>query len=315
MKGNIFLLAGVAAAVMAIAACGKKDAKTETPAEGTAAGAPESPDATANVAEENRAASEKFLAENAKREGVQTTSTGLQYEVLEEGPEGGLSPKATDIVTVHYVGTLIDGVEFDSSRARGAAARFPLNGVISGWTEGVQLMSEGDRYRFYIPSDEAYGEQSRGEHIGPNDALIFDIELLKVSNPELNAKKSAEFFAANAQKPGVKTTESGLQYEVITEGPADGESPSDANVVSINYKGTFIDGSEFDSSEARGEPVEFPVGEAIAGWSEALQLMSVGDKYRFFIPSELAFGETGTQDYTITPNEAVIYELELIDVK
>lgn len=119
-----------------------------------------------------------FLAENAKKAGIKTTASGLQYEVLKDG--SGVNPKATDQVQVHYEGKLLDGTVFDSSVARGEPATFPLNGVISGWTEGVQLMKEGAKYRFYIPSALAYGETGAGS-IPPNSVLIFDVELLKVN--------------------------------------------------------------------------------------------------------------------------------------
>lgn len=121
---------------------------------------------------------EKFLAENGKKEGVTTTASGLQYKVITPGT--GKSPKATDTVLVHYRGTLISGVEFDSSYARREPIEFPLNQVIKGWTEGVQLMQEGAKYEFYIPSKLAYGSRGAGRDIGPNEALIFEVELLKV---------------------------------------------------------------------------------------------------------------------------------------
>jgi FKBP-type peptidyl-prolyl cis-trans isomerase len=119
-----------------------------------------------------------FLADNGKRDGVTTTASGLQYEVVSEG--SGSQPGATDNVTVHYRGTLIDGTEFDSSFKRGQPASFQLNRVIPGWTEGVQLMKEGATYRFFVPSALAYGERGAGANIGPNETLIFDVELIKV---------------------------------------------------------------------------------------------------------------------------------------
>ncbi|GAB4376914.1 MAG: hypothetical protein Kow0075_04610 [Salibacteraceae bacterium] len=121
---------------------------------------------------------EKWLAENAKKPGVKVTESGLQYEVLREG--SGQSPTAKSKVTVHYHGTLRDGTVFDSSVERGKPATFPLNQVIKGWTEGVQLMKPGAKYRFYIPSHLAYGERGAGEAIGPNEILIFEIELISV---------------------------------------------------------------------------------------------------------------------------------------
>ena len=116
-----------------------------------------------------------FLRENGTKEGVKTTASGLQYKVLQEG--SGKSPKATDTVQVNYRGTLLDGKEFDKSSS---PIEFPLNQVIAGWTEGVQLMKEGAKYEFYIPSNLAYGRRGAGGLIGPDEALIFQVELLKV---------------------------------------------------------------------------------------------------------------------------------------
>ncbi len=128
-------------------------------------------------AEENLAASRAFLKENREREGVKTTDSGLQYKVIEEGD--GESPSANARVKVHYTGELIDGTVFDSSRERGEPVTFGLQQVIPGWTEGLQLMNEGDRYRLYIPPELAYGENGPPS-IGPNQALIFDVKLIEV---------------------------------------------------------------------------------------------------------------------------------------
>lgn len=127
----------------------------------------------------NKEESETFLAENGEKDGVVTLPSGLQYKVIEEGT--GATPKLTDTVTVHYRGTLIDGTEFDSSHGRGQPATFPVNGVIPGWTEALQLMKTGAKWKLFIPSDLAYGERGAGRSIiGPNAALIFDVELLSI---------------------------------------------------------------------------------------------------------------------------------------
>jgi len=126
----------------------------------------------------NVEAGQKFLDENAKRDGVITTATGLQYEVLKEG--SGDSPKETDNVTVHYHGTLIDGTVFDSSVDRGQPATFPVNGVIPGWVEALQLMNAGAKYKLFIPSNLAYGERGAGGAIGPNATLVFEVELISI---------------------------------------------------------------------------------------------------------------------------------------
>ena len=128
--------------------------------------------------EANSEAGKTFLAENAKREEIITTSSGLQYEVLVKGE--GDSPKVTDEVTVHYHGTLIDGTVFDSSVERGQPATFPVNGVIPGWVEALQLMKPGAKYKLFIPSDLAYGERGAGQMIGPNSTLVFEVELISV---------------------------------------------------------------------------------------------------------------------------------------
>ncbi|MDX1552885.1 MAG: FKBP-type peptidyl-prolyl cis-trans isomerase [Marinobacter sp.] len=135
---------------------------------------------TEELAQKNQEAGEEFLAENAERDGVETTESGLQYEILEEGD--GEKPSAEDRVRVHYTGELISGEVFDSSRERGEPVTFGLNQVIPGWTEGLQLMSEGSRAKLYIPADLAYGPGGN-QRIGPNETLVFDVELLEI-NPE-----------------------------------------------------------------------------------------------------------------------------------
>ncbi|MBT8129869.1 MAG: FKBP-type peptidyl-prolyl cis-trans isomerase [Gammaproteobacteria bacterium] len=132
----------------------------------------------AELAAKNLEAGNKFLAENASKDGVVTTESGLQYKVIKSGD--GPSPKADDTVTTHYRGTLIDGREFDSSYSRGQPASFPVNGVIKGWTEALQLMKVGDKWELYIPSDLAYGPAQRSELIQPNSTLVFELELLGI---------------------------------------------------------------------------------------------------------------------------------------
>lgn len=134
------------------------------------------------LGEKNKKEGPAFLAENAKKKGVVTTKSGLQYMVLTEGT--GAVPKATDTVKVHYRGTLIDGTEFDSSYKRGEPAVFPLNRVIPAWTEGLQLMKVGAKYRLFAPANLAYGERGGGMQIGPHAVLIFDVELLNIEPPQ-----------------------------------------------------------------------------------------------------------------------------------
>ncbi|NJD21919.1 MAG: FKBP-type peptidyl-prolyl cis-trans isomerase [Melioribacter sp.] len=134
----------------------------------------------APIIEKNKKDGDTFLAENKNKEGVKTTASGLQYKVLVAGPGTGSTPKDTSKVKVHYKGTLLDGKEFDSSYKRNQPAEFPLNQVIKGWTEGLQLMHVGDKYEFYIPYQLAYGEEGRGEMIPPASVLIFEVELLEI---------------------------------------------------------------------------------------------------------------------------------------
>ena len=133
----------------------------------------------------NTAAGEKFLAENKKKDGVKTTASGLQYKVLKEG--SGAAPKETDTVVTNYRGTLIDGTEFDSSYKRGQPAVFPVNRVIKGWTEALQLMKPGSKYQLFIPASLAYGERGAGQEIGPNSTLIFEVELISIKSAEAAA--------------------------------------------------------------------------------------------------------------------------------
>jgi FKBP-type peptidyl-prolyl cis-trans isomerase FklB len=130
------------------------------------------------VMSKNKKAGEEFLAKNKSNEGIVTTTSGLQYKVLVAGT--GAKPKATDTVDCHYEGRLIDGTVFDSSYRRGQSAQFPVNGVIPGWVEALQLMPVGSKWQLYIPSELAYGEYGAGETIEPNSTLIFDVELLGI---------------------------------------------------------------------------------------------------------------------------------------
>jgi FKBP-type peptidyl-prolyl cis-trans isomerase len=136
------------------------------------------------AAEANLKKAQAFLADNAKKDGVKVTESGLQYEVLQAAPEGAATPSADDIVKVHYHGTLVDGSVFDSSIERGEPVSFPVKGVIEGWVEALQLMKVGDKFKLYIPPELGYGEGGTSGKIGPNDALIFEVELLEI-NPTI----------------------------------------------------------------------------------------------------------------------------------
>jgi len=154
--------------------------------------------------EKNKADGAKFLEENKKKPGVKTTASGLQYKAEKEGT--GAQPKATDMVTVNYRGTLIDGTEFDSSYKRGQPATFPVNGVIKGWTEALQLMKVGSKYQLWIPSNLAYGERSVSPELGPNATLIFEVELMDAKPPPTPAPPTAPGSPKAAPPPASKGT-------------------------------------------------------------------------------------------------------------
>ena len=170
---KFFAMAMVAMLMTGMAGCGNKNESTVDNAKDTEAVVPDN----GTEIKSNLELGREFLEENAKNDSVKVTESGLQYMVIKEG--NGAKPGPTDQVTVHYTGTLIDGTVFDSSVERGEPITFALNQVIKGWTEGLQLMSEGSKYRLFIPSDLAYGPDGKGD-ILPNSTLIFDVELIKV---------------------------------------------------------------------------------------------------------------------------------------
>jgi len=298
------------AAILALAACSDKpDDKSETAVEDIA-------EVEAGTAADQNVA---FLEENKSKDGVKVTESGLQYRVITEG--AGASPTANDFVTVHYAGRLIDGQEFDSSYARGEPATFPAGRLIKGWTEALQMMKPGDKWELVIPSELAYGERGAGGVIPPNATLVFDVELLAVKTEaeaiveaeamaEAFKQEQAAFLEANKTKEGVTTTETGLQYKVLQEGT--GKNPTETSMVTVHYRGTMIDGTEFDSSYSRGEPTSFPLNGVIKGWTEGLQLMKEGGKFEFYIPYDIAYGERGSR--SIPPFATLIFEVELISV-
>jgi len=268
--------------------------------------------------------SQDYLNENAKKDGVIVTDSGLQYEILVEGT--GPIPTAEDYAEVHYAGSLLDGTEFDSSYKRGEPAVFPVGGLIPGWVEALQLMPTGSKWRLTIPSDIAYGDREAGP-IPANSTLVFEMELLSIKTAEeaeasqraqaekwikeFTAKQVA-FLEENTKAEGVITTDSGLQYIVIEEGT--GAKPAGPTTeVTVHYAGQLIDGNEFDSSYKRGEPASFALNQVIPGWTEGLQLMSVGSKYKFFIPGGLGYGPNGSQ--RIPPNATLIFDVELISLE
>ncbi len=340
------------------------------------------------------------------------TASGLASKVIQAG-KGTKKPAATDTVEVHYSGWTTDGKLFDSSVQRGETTSFPLNGVIKGWTEGLQLMVEGEKRRFWIPADLAYGENPGGGR--PGGLLVFDVELIKIKEAakvpddaekakdgtafkklspatgegkpgesdfvtfhfkaatmdgqtvqdthgeptpptapldKLPPAMAAQFqdmgpgekrriWISEPQAPGghivadlelisfkpappapkapedvakapddAEKTESGLTSKVITKGTGS-DKPSATDTVEVHYSGWTPDGKLFDSSVQRGETTSFPLNQVIKGWTEGLQLMVVGEKRRFWIPADLAYGENPGGG---RPGGLLVFDVELIKI-
>jgi peptidylprolyl isomerase len=226
------------------------------------------------------------------------TASGLSYVLLNKG-EGTEHPTIDSKVKVHYTGWTTDGKMFDSSEMRGRAAEFGLGDVISGWTEGVQLMKKGDKMRFWIPQDLAY----QGKQGAPEGMLVFDIELLDFQNP-IPAPSDVSAAPSSA-----KVTETGLAYTVLTKGTGS-EHPTAESKVTVHYTGWTTDGKMFDSSIMRNKPASFPLNKVIAGWTEGVQLMVVGEKTRFWIPENIAYkGRPGA------PAGLLVFDVELLEIQ
>ena len=235
---------------------------------------------------------------------AEKTQSGLASKVLQKGT-GSKHPAADDTVTVHYSGWTTDGKMFDSSVTRGKPASFPLNRVIKGWTEGVQLMVQGEKRRLWIPANLAYGDNPAGGR--PAGMLVFDVELLSIKE----APKAPEVPADVAAVPAdaVKTA-SGLASKVIRAG--DGKDhPTATDQVEVHYTGWTPDGKMFDSSVARGETIVFPLNGVIKGWTEGVQLMVAGEKRRFWIPGNLAYGDNPPPG---APAGMLVFDIELIKI-
>ena len=231
---------------------------------------------------------------------AEVTASGLASKVLEAGT-GTEHPGAIDLVEVHYTGWTTDGKMFDSSVVRGEPIGLPLDAVIEGWTEGVQLMVVGEKRRLWIPEELAYG----GQPGKPAGMLVFDVELLRFQERE----KPPNLPTAPANVSGPPTdanfTGSGLASKILQAGTGT-EHPTVKSNVTVHYSGWTTDGKLFDSSVVRGEPATFPLNRVISGWTQGLQLMVVGEKRRFWIPEELAY--QGTRP----PFGMLVFDVELI---
>ncbi len=273
-------------------ACGDEDVETEDEV-----GQVDQADAAGDAADEDFSKPPADVA--APPADATKTESGLAYKVIKKG-SGEKPTGATSKVSVHYTGWTTDGKMFDSSHKRKRPASFALNGVIAGWTEGLQLMSVGDTVRLWIPEELAY----KGRPGKPAGMLVFDVELLEVTNPPA---APADVAAAPSD---AQTTGSGLAYKVISAGNGD-RHPKDSSIVSVHYTGWTKDGEMFDSSVMRGKPASFPLTKVIAGWTEGLQLMVIGEKTRFWIPADLAYGSSPRPG---APQGDLVFDVELLSI-
>ncbi len=232
---------------------------------------------------------------------AEKTASGLASKVIQAGT-GTEKPEAEDSVTVHYTGWTTDGKMFDSSMKRGQPATFPLNGVIKGWTEGLQLMVKGEKRRFWIPVELAYNNRPGR----PAGMLVFDVELLDI-------KKGPKPIAAPADVAAppkdAKKSSSGIASKVVTP-PTGKTKATPESVVKIHYTGWSVDGKMLDSSVQRGEPVTFRLEGAPPGFKEAIGMMAEGEKRLFWIPKTMALRGAGTD----TTGDTVVFEIELLSV-
>jgi FKBP-type peptidyl-prolyl cis-trans isomerase len=234
------------------------------------------------------------------------TESGLAFKML-SGQGGDARPSVDATVEVHYTGWTTDGKRFDSSLERGATTKFPLKGVIRGWTEGLQHMSKGDMFRFWIPGALAYGETPRRPG-APAGTLVFDVELIDfVEPPRVDTPEDVSGPPASAT-----TTASGLAYRVLTPGTGD-RHPTKESQVTVHYSGWTTDGQGFDSSVLRGSPATFPLSGVIAGWTEGVQLMVIGETTRFWIPADLAYGDPPRRPGA--PAGMLVFDVELLEIQ
>mgnify|MGYP001213611257 FL=1 len=235
---------------------------------------------------------------------AEVTASGLASRVLTAG-SGAESPAAADTVTVHYSGWTADGQMFDSSVKRGSPTSFPLNRVIKGWTEGLQLMVVGEKRRFWIPAELAYGENPGGGR--PGGLLVFDVELLGIEKAPEPPKVPEDVAAVPAD---AEVRESGLASRVLSAGTGS-QHPKKQDMVTVHYTGWTTDGQMFDSSVMRGAPATFGLYQVIPGWTEGVQLMVEGEKRRFWIPGKLAYGDKPQGG---APAGTLVFDVELIKI-
>jgi FKBP-type peptidyl-prolyl cis-trans isomerase len=236
---------------------------------------------------------------------AEKTASGLASKVLRPG-KGATHPAKTDVVTVHYTGWTTDGKSFDSSMSRGKPVTFPLDRVIAGWTEGVQLMVAGEKRRFWIPEELAY----KGKEGRPAGMLVFDVELISFNAPGPKPTPADPTKAPDDVKrppSDAQRTASGLSYKVLKRGSGS-DHPLSTSSVTVNYSGWTTDGKLFDSTVTQGRPATFRLNRVIPGWTEGLQLMVEGEKRRFWIPESLAYAGQGPVSGDL------VFDVELIKI-
>jgi FKBP-type peptidyl-prolyl cis-trans isomerase len=233
------------------------------------------------------------------------TASGLAFKELIAG-SGTENPQQNSVVTVHYTGWMTNGQMFDSSVVRGETIEFPLDRVIPGWTEGVQLMVKGQTARLWIPAELAYGNEGEGGR--PKGMLVFDVQLVDFTVPPAAPEVPDDVSAAPS---GATTTASGLAYRVLQAGSGS-THPQATSTVTVHYTGWMTNGEMFDSSVVRGETISFGLNRVIPGWTEGLQTMVTGEKKRFWIPGQLAYGDTpqGGRPYGMLVFDVELFSFE-----
>lgn len=294
---------------------------------------------------------DQFLTAFSEIPDVTVMENGLAILTLAEG--SGVTPRENDLIRMHFSAAVAGAEEpFESTWENGAPVVVTPNQTLPGWAQALQTMKAGGKARVVLPPALAFGEQGMpGGPVGPNAVTVYDFHVLGIfaadneaelarlqteteatidslteeaqrlqglaqqqfaALGQVNAARSRRFIASQATRPETTVTPTGLVYEVVTDSGNEG-TPAIGDTVTVNYRGTLPDGTEFDSSYSRGEPSSFELGRVIEGWNEGLQLMNPGDTYRFYIPAELGYGSQGAGG-AIGPNQALIFEVELIEV-
>ena len=258
-----------------------------------------------NAAEKN--ATEPGPSDKDAPKDFTTTESGLKYRILRKSD--GDKPTSRDKVKVHYKGWLDNGKEFDASYGpKREPIEFPLNGVIPGWTEGMQYVGKGGMIELEIPYELGYGERGAPPSIPGKSTLHFIVELLDVKR----GPKPVEPGEVDKDAPEkFTTTASGLKYRIRRK--SDGKKPTASNTVTVHYKGWFDDGKQFDSSYDRGETISFPLNGVVKGWTEGMQLIGKGGMIELEVPYQLGYGERGRPG--IPPKATLHFLVELFDVK